>query len=285
MDLSATLTALDALPATLEALNQNLNQRRHAFLAHLEAFEKDTEYMGLKAKQALERRATLLEADASADTKELEKDIRLFHAQVKYTDILLDGSTYQEIAQTTDKEDLMELLLTKDTVDPAANDSEIIFTAIQGKREEIVEMLLKDGRSDPRKQYDRIGRLDFLSNKIAVMLLMDGRIDPTLNMGWGLKLAIQNGLIEKVKSLLEDPRFAYVVGPCNSIGFFTYVIALACDYSHIEIVKLLIEYTIKWSIIVDFDHCIRDAKMNSGREDFNRDIIKLLTEYKEALGQ
>ena len=281
MDLSATLTALDALPATLEALNQNLNQRRHAFLAHLEAFEKDTEYMGLKAKQALERRATLLEADASADTKELEKDIRLFHAQVKYTDILLDGSTYQEIAQTTDKEDLMELLLTKDTVDPAANDSEIIFTAIQGKREEIVEMLLKDGRSDPRKQYDRIGRLDFLSNKIAVMLLMDGRIDPTLNMGWGLKLAIQNGLIEKVKSLLEDPRFTLGHMRYNIESFI--VTACMCHFN--EIVKLLIEYAIKMSLDIHFEACIKSVGRLYRFGDLNHEGIKLLTEYKEALGQ
>ena len=65
---------------------------------------------------------------------------------------------------------------------------------------EIVKLLLQDPRVDPCDKYN-------ITIIVVKLLLQDSRVDPSDHNNLAIRWASQNGHIEVVKLLLQDPRF------------------------------------------------------------------------------
>jgi ankyrin repeat protein len=91
--------------------------------------------------------------------------------------------------------DVIKLLLANGA-DPTAFENEAIRLACTDGLANVVEMLLQDGRADPKHA------LEFACvnghTKVVSLLLQDGRVDPTENNDYAIKIAATDKIKERL---------------------------------------------------------------------------------------
>jgi ankyrin repeat protein len=128
------------------------------------------------------------------------------------------------------RNDVVCFLLTFPKVDPTG----CISLAIECDDEDLVKLLLKDGRDDPA-MYDSIITDACKNKEIVKLLLDDGRADPSVYHNEAIGMACQLGCMETVQLLLTDPR----VNPADDNNNAIY---WACHNGHFEITQLLFNH-------------------------------------------
>jgi ankyrin repeat protein len=147
------------------------------------------------------------------------------------------GNICLRIASSNGHLDLVNLLLQDPRVDPCAGDNYSIIIASKKGHIDIVNRLLQYPQIDP-SAYDNeaiaaassAGHLDVVNR-----LLQDTRVDPFATRCRALRYAIMSNNLHVVTRLLQDPRFKYD-------DYMYEVLSTACEYGHLEIVNLLLEY-------------------------------------------
>jgi ankyrin repeat protein len=174
--------------------------------------------------------------DAYKHYKDLNVE-KISHQQVYYKAF--------ETACVTGKTDVVRKLLELSPdygIDPAQFDSSSLCMASTFGYVEIVDMLLKDSRTDPNTQDNyAIRRASEKGHLGVVKLLLDldlkRGVDPAANDNYAVRLASTNGHLGIVKLLLDlGPERG--VDPAAKENF---AIRSASKNGHVEIVKLLLE--------------------------------------------
>jgi len=108
------------------------------------------------------------------------------------------------------KVNTLNFLLDNNLVDSTVNNSIALYDALDFFDEKILEILLKDGRLDPRIGNNRLFMLasksSFSSREKVIALLKDGRADPSYLNNYLINWAAKKGYSDIVKLLLKDNR-------------------------------------------------------------------------------
>lgn len=141
-----------------------------------------------------------------------------------------DNNSPIQFACERGRVEVAKFLLTFPEVDPNG----CILLAIEFDDEELVKLLLEDGRDDPAR-YDSIIKDACENKEIVKLLLNDGRADPSVYHNEAIGRACQHGCMETVQLLLTDPR----VNPADDNNNAIY---WACHNGHFEITQLLFNH-------------------------------------------
>ncbi|CAH6420890.1 Ankyrin repeat protein [uncultured virus] len=104
---------------------------------------------------------------------------------------------------------IVAMLLANERVDPTYGEATALYLAAScsDDNSQIVDLLLVDGRVDPRRHRTHLINTIARQNvNIVRRLLQDYRVNPNIREGDPLKLACMYGHTEMIKLLLSDPR-------------------------------------------------------------------------------
>lgn len=222
LNLSTTLADLDHLSCLMGEFREKLAKRKSEFLARLDEFEWETDAYLELARESLERHAVALE-DLKEGVPEKDRNLRLFQTQIARASKLIESTSYQSLfeeACVNGDSALVELLLTKPSVDPAAKNGFGLNKSL--KYPAVIKLLLEDGRANPVDCQAAILYNDSF-NISASLFLMDGRLDPFAVMGWGINAAILCDDADRLKALLADERSKQLARGCAS-NFISFAI-------------------------------------------------------------
>jgi len=157
----------------------------------------------------------------------------------KYKSKIIDiGNLY--MAVKFNQIDLVKEMLKNEQFDIKDNNS-IIDLARYNDHVEILQLLLEDGRANP-KNCDIVSAALNNEIKLIKVLLKDSRIDPSEYDNRAIIKTAKFGHLEVVKLLLADPR----VDPTDCDH---YAIQMAFEYNHLDVVQVLLnDHRVKKSL-------------------------------------
>lgn len=119
--------------------------------------------------------------------------------------------------------EVVRLLLTNKSVDPADEDNFAILYASTNGHHKVVELLLKYPGVNPSAQNNIAVKLasEKGHEKVVELLLKNG-VDPSVDDNYAIRRASENNHLEVVKLLLNDPR----VDPSKCINICEYLIKI-----------------------------------------------------------
>ncbi len=143
------------------------------------------------------------------------------------------GNTSLILASENGHKDIVELLLKDSRVDPRTNDNKALKIAVRYDNASVVNLLLKDHRVNPITVNPIAIASANGSTNVIKILLADTRLDPSDDDNEAIELASQYGHTEVMELLLNDNR----VDPSANHNF---AIQIASRYGYVDIVKVLL---------------------------------------------
>jgi ankyrin repeat protein len=209
-----------------------------------------------------------LSEDESSQRERFENDL--------YNDFLeyIDENNYDEVKDYLLDENI------QDMIDPAANNSESLQIAVELGHEDIVKLLIDDGRArlnaNNNQPIRRASEKGYMN--IVKMLLKERTrgVDIAANNNEAIRSASANGHLEIIKLLLSYQRFDSNINPGANQSEALYLAVLG---NHADIVKYLLkrreidptaeQNRVLFGAIENLHHEILDILLKDGRVDPN----------------
>jgi len=144
----------------------------------------------------------------------------------------IDNNNALIFAISSNKPDIINLLLTDQRVDPSTDNNTLFLYACKNNHITMIKRLLHDHRVNPadRENEAFIKACQYNHIDVVKVLLTEPRIDPTDQNNLALLSTLSNNeSIEITKLLLTDKRIVPTIAMLQE----------ACDYNNLEAVKLL----------------------------------------------